>query len=183
MSTQKSADHGVPGPGGNAGGRGYGGSIFLFYGEGGHKTQMERLLARFSSLPRENDVTYIGLAEGHAPISTIKNHRLIPMRSKYIKWLTIILTPLAFFHNTVKTFLLMIRYKPKGLISTGPGSVLFPAVLFKVFRKKIVYIESCSRFETRSLTGKYMYRLADRFYVQNKDLLSLYPKAIYAGML
>jgi len=168
--------------GGSSGGNKAGsGTIFMFYGEGGHRAEMESLLSHL--LGRREGINCIGLAEGSALIATIVNHRLIPMRSKYVRWLSLFLIPPALFYNTAKTFFLMLKYRPKGLISTGPGSVLFPAVLFKIFRKKIVYIENCSRFETKSLTGKYMYLLADRFYVQSRGLLALYPKAVYAGML
>jgi hypothetical protein len=78
---------------------------------------------------------------------------------------------------------LMMKYNPKGFISTGPGVALLSGLLFKIFRKKIVYIETWSRFYSKSMTGKYMYLLAGRFYVQNIELLQLYPNAIYSGLL
>ncbi|EFD8919357.1 polysaccharide biosynthesis protein, partial [Escherichia coli] len=36
---------------------------------------------------------------------------------------------------------------------------------------------------TYSLSGRIMYRLSNKFYIQNKSLLKLYPKAIYSGRL
>jgi UDP-N-acetylglucosamine:LPS N-acetylglucosamine transferase len=156
-------------------------TVFLFYGEGGHKAQMERLLFSFSSLRK--DVNYIGLVEGKIVIKNIKNYHLVPMRNKYNKYFALFLIPCALMYNTFKTFFLLIKYRPKGIISTGPGSVFFPAILCRVFRKKIVYIETWSRFKTKSITGKLMYLIANKFYVQNADLLALYPNSIYAGLL
>ena len=46
-----------------------------------------------------------------------------------------------------------------------------------------VFFVTWSRFETQSYAGKVMYRIADRFYIQNKSLLKFYPKAIYSGLL
>jgi UDP-N-acetylglucosamine:LPS N-acetylglucosamine transferase len=156
-------------------------TVFLFYGEGGHKAEMESLLSGFSALRK--DVNYIGLAEGRIVIKNIKNYHLIPMRNKYNKYFILFLLPCALIYNTLKVLFLVIRYRPKGIISTGPGSVLFPAVLCRIFRKKVVYIETCSRFNSRSMTGKLMYFIANRFYVQNAELLALYPNSIYAGLL
>ncbi|HAO9336376.1 TPA: polysaccharide biosynthesis protein, partial [Escherichia coli] len=48
---------------------------------------------------------------------------------------------------------------------------------------KVIYIETWSRFTTYSLSGRIMYRLSNKFYIQNKSLLELYPKAIYSGRL
>ena len=141
--------------------------------------QMERLL---SNLYNE-DVNFIGLAEGKIVLDTIKNHRLLPMRDKYNKLSIIFLTPCALFYNTLKVLLLILRHHPKGLISTGPGSVIFPAILCKMLHKKVVYIETNSRFNIKSFTGKIMYYLANKFYVQNSELLTLYPNAIYAGKI
>ncbi|MDR0308196.1 MAG: hypothetical protein LBI42_15385 [Chitinispirillales bacterium] len=156
-------------------------TVFLFYGEGGHKTQMNCLLSRLNNL--REDVNYIGIAEGKIVIDAINNYHLIPMRSKYNKLFTLFLMPCCLFYNTLKVLFLLMKYRPKGIISTGPGSVFFPAIICKIFRKKIVYIETWSRFNTKSLTGKFMYRLANKFYVQNAELLALYPKTIYAGLL
>jgi len=75
------------------------------------------------------------------------------------------------------------NYQVKGLVSTGPGMVVLPAIIFKLLGKKVIFLESWSRFYTPSLTGKIMYRIADTFYIQNETLQSTYPKAIFSGRL
>lgn len=71
----------------------------------------------------------------------------------------------------------------KFIISTGPGISVVASVFLKLYGVKIIHIESWSRFSTKSLTGRFMYYLADKFYVQNKTLQKIYPKAIYSGVL
>jgi len=142
---------------------------------------MERLISRFFAV--RNDIKYIGFIEGEKFIENIKNYTLVPMRNKYNKYLSCFLIPYAIFYNSFKMILLILKYQPKGIISTGPGSVLFPAIICKLFRIKIIYIETSSRFYTKSLTGKIMYFFADKFYVQNAELLDLYPNSVYSGLL
>jgi UDP-N-acetylglucosamine:LPS N-acetylglucosamine transferase len=158
--------------------------FFLLYGEGGHKAQMERLLDRLMNSDDDRFFKFIGISEGiYTPILKIKNYFLFPIRKKYSFFISLLVFPFIFFFNLVKILWLVIKYKPKGLISTGPGLVLLPALLFKIIMKKVIYIETWSRFNTKSMTGKYMYKIADRFYIQNIELLKFYPTAIYAGLL
>lgn len=155
-------------------------TIFLHYGEGGHKAEIEKL---YTLLGEEDDVRYIGICEGRHASDKLRNCKLLPMRSKYSKLVTLVLLPCAVVYNLCKIIFLIIRYNPIGLISTGPGSVLLPAVVFRVFHKKVIYIETGCRFYSISLSGKYLTHVANKFYVQNKELLNLYADAIYAGLL
>jgi UDP-N-acetylglucosamine:LPS N-acetylglucosamine transferase len=156
-------------------------TVFLHYGEGGHKAEIERLYALLGS--EEGNVRYIGLCEGRHVSNKLKNFKLLPMRSKYSKLVTLALFPCAAIYNLCKSLFLIIIYNPVGLISTGPGSVLMPAAVLRLFHKKVVYIEDGCRFYSMSLAGKYLTRIASRFYVQNKELLNFYAGAIYAGLL
>jgi len=156
-------------------------TIFLFYGEGGHKAEMELLLSSLFGLRK--DINYIGLVEGKVVIDKIKNYHLVPMGNKR-DWLIILpMWLFGSFYNAFKVLVLIIKHRPIGIISTGPGSVIFPAFFCWLLRTKIVYIENGSRFNTKSYTGRIMYFLAGKFYIQNAELINLYPKAIYAGML
>ena len=69
------------------------------------------------------------------------------------------------------------------MVSTGPGIAILPAILTRSFGGKVVHIETWSRFYSKSMTGKVMYFLANKFYVQNQSLLKLYKQAIYSGKL
>ena len=79
---------------------------------------------------------------------------------------------------------------PDVVLCNGPGTCL-PVVLACVLRRcvgccgapRIIFVESFCRVESLSLTGKILYklRLTDRFVVQWKQLLKLYPRAEYIG--
>ena len=52
-----------------------------------------------------------------------------------------------------------------------------------LFGSKIIYIETFANSETKSLTGRLVYPIADLFIVQWESMLKLYPKAIYGGWI
>ena len=87
------------------------------------------------------------------------------------------------FWHAKNLFEIVRKYNVVGLLSTGPGIAIIPSLFFRVFSVPIVFIETWSRFETKSFTGKVMYMVADKFYVQTREQLKYYPKAIYSGML
>ena len=70
---------------------------------------------------------------------------------------------------------------PDIIISTGALSTIPMCLLGKVFRKKIIFIESFAKVNSPTLTGKLIYKIADQFYVQWEEMLDIYPKAIYKG--
>jgi len=54
-------------------------------------------------------------------------------------------------------------------------------IIAKLFRKKIIFIESFAKVNSPTLTGKLVYKFADEFYVQWYSMLNIYPKAIFKG--
>ncbi len=86
-----------------------------------------------------------------------------------------------FLRLFLKAFSIMLREKPDLVITTGALISVPFCVVAKLFRKKVVYIESFARVYNKSLTGKLLYPFADLFLVQWESLLDLYPKAKYVG--
>jgi len=76
-----------------------------------------------------------------------------------------------------------VKFFPKTVISTGAHSTIPLCFLAWLFRRKIIYIETIAVITKPTLTGKLMYKIADVFYVQWEELLEVYPKAIYGGVL
>ena len=74
-----------------------------------------------------------------------------------------------------------IKEKPDVVITTGVLAMIPLCLLAKLFRKKLIYIESFAKVTSATETGKLLYKFADRFYVQWKPMLEIYPKAIYLG--
>lgn len=81
----------------------------------------------------------------------------------------------------MKSFQIILKEKPDCIISLGALATYPICLLGKIMGKKIIYIESFSRVDTPSLSGKLMYRIADLFIVQWRELLEYFPKAVYGG--
>ena len=83
--------------------------------------------------------------------------------------------------NTVNSFKIFIKENPDIVISTGALATLPICLLAKVFRRKLIFIESFAKVNSPTLTGKVLYKFADQFYVQWEEMLKIYPNAIYKG--
>ncbi|WP_255993618.1 PssD/Cps14F family polysaccharide biosynthesis glycosyltransferase [Clostridium perfringens] len=83
--------------------------------------------------------------------------------------------------NTLKSLKIFLKEKPDIIISTGALSVIPMCIIGKVFRKKIIFIESFAKITSPTLTGKLVYKFADQFYIQWESLRRFYPTAINKG--
>ena len=82
--------------------------------------------------------------------------------------------------NSFKSLKIFLKEKPDVIISTGALSVPI-CVIGKVFGKKIIFIESFAKITSPTLTGRFIYKFADRFYIQWESLRKFYPNAINKG--
>ncbi|MEA5017671.1 MAG: PssD/Cps14F family polysaccharide biosynthesis glycosyltransferase [Erysipelotrichaceae bacterium] len=88
-----------------------------------------------------------------------------------------------FSFNCLKSLWLYIKIKPKFIITTGTHTAVPICYIAKLFKTKIIYIETFANIETKTMTGKMIYPIADLFIVQWESMLKLYPKAIYKGWI
>ena len=79
------------------------------------------------------------------------------------------------------TAILLAEEKPDVVITTGVLAMIPLCLIAKLFGKKLIYIESFAKVSSPTETGRFLYKFADRFYVQWKPMLQFYPKAIYLG--
>lgn len=86
-------------------------------------------------------------------------------------------------YNTIISLLILARERPSLILTTGAGAVIPLCILGKLFGAKLIFIESFAKVKTPTITGRILYRLSNRFYVQWEELLEVYPKAIYKGAL
>ena len=82
-----------------------------------------------------------------------------------------------FTYNCFKSLVLFIKYRPKYIVTTGTHTAVPMCYIGKLFRSKIIFIETFANSETKTLTGKLIYPIADKFIVQWESMLKLYPKA------
>ena len=86
--------------------------------------------------------------------------------------------------NFIQSYFFLLKYKPEYVISTGSGSSFALCYLQKkIFKKKVIFIESFAKRYSGTRTGMQVYKFADYFIVQWKELLDIYPNAIYGGMI
>ena len=83
--------------------------------------------------------------------------------------------------NAFKSLFLIIKERPKVIITTGVLAMIPLCLLAKFFGAKLIYIESFAKVNSPTETGKYLYKKADQFYVQWEQMLEFYPDAIFLG--
>lgn len=83
--------------------------------------------------------------------------------------------------NSFQSLCVFIKERPDVVITTGVLAMIPICLLAKLFRKKLIYIESFAKVTTPTETGKLMYKFADQFYVQWPSMKKVYPNAIYLG--
>lgn len=83
----------------------------------------------------------------------------------------------------IEQFPIFLKEMPDLVITTGAAPALPMSVYAKLFGKRVVYIESIARVNSKSQTGKVIYKFADLFIVQWEEQLECYPNAVYAGWI
>ena len=155
-------------------------TVLLIYGDGGHKKEMELFLA---TLPADHDLQFISLGPVPLNVPVVAHFNGHDVRDKQNRRKSLSMATKGMFHLVWLTLRLKWRFRIMGAVSTGPGIALVPFAALRLLATKTVFIESFCRFHSRSITGRIMYRLANRFLVQNRELCQLYPKAEYCGRL
>ena len=98
--------------------------------------------------------------------------------------------PLRFIPNTarlilsfIEAFRLVRRLRPNAILAVGTAAALPLFAAGKLHGAKCVFVESLTRAEQMSLTGRILHRLdlADRLYVQWPELGERFAGARYAG--
>ena len=72
-------------------------------------------------------------------------------------------------------------YRPHLVVSAGAGHAVPFAVVGKLFRARVVFLETIAASERPTLTGRLVYPLADLFMYQWDTLSRYYPKGISVG--
>ena len=85
--------------------------------------------------------------------------------------------------NCIKSLFLFLKIRPNCIVTTGAHTAVPMCYIGKLFRRKIIYIETFANIHTRTLSGRLVYPIADYFIVQWESMLELYPKAIYGGWI
>lgn len=88
-----------------------------------------------------------------------------------------------FTYNVFKSIYLYFKVRPKYIVTTGTHTAVPICYIGKIFRSKIIFIETIANSSTKTLSGRLVYPIADLFIVQWESMLKLYPKAVYGGWI
>lgn len=80
-----------------------------------------------------------------------------------------------------KSIYILLKIRPKAIVTTGTHTAVPMCYIGKIFGVKIVYIETFANINTKTLAGKIIYPIADKFIVQWESMKKLYPKSEYFG--
>ncbi len=89
--------------------------------------------------------------------------------------------PLRLIKNIFQGFFVFIKERPDIIIANGGGFVVPFCFISKLFRRKIIFIESFSRVDSPSWSGRLIHPISNLFIVQWKPMVKFYKKAVYCG--
>ncbi len=87
------------------------------------------------------------------------------------------------FRNVARALRIVARSRPAAVVTAGPNFALPLLLVARLAGVPTIYVETWSRVRTKSLSGKFFYRFVDRFYVQWREQLRIYPRAQFCGRL
>lgn len=87
----------------------------------------------------------------------------------------------AILRNLPAAFQIILQERPDIIFCTGASLAINFAIAARITNHKFVYIESISRSNDLSLSGKFVYPIAHEFYVQWPQLTAKYPKVVFQG--
>ena len=148
--------------------------ICLIASSGGHLEQIKQLKEVYSKY----DCFYV-VNKTKATEKMTQKHYLV---SDLIRRNKLVML-LRMSKMMVEQLRIFIIERPDAVLTTGAAVAIPMCLIGKLFRRKIIYIESFARMKTPNRTGLFIYKFADLFIVQWKSLLKYYPKAVYGGWI
>ena len=139
---------------------------------GGHYEQLMRLkplMEKYDSFVVTEATKYKTKSKGE---KTYYLHQVNRREKLFPFWMLV---------NLVKSIKIIRKENPDYIICTGVLAMIPLCLLMKKRKKKLIYIESFAKVSSPTKTGKLLYKYADKFYVQWKPMLKIYPNATYLG--
>ncbi len=151
--------------------------VIFISSTGGHLSELLQLKPLFekydSYLITEKTKSTVGLKKKYKHV----NYLVYGTREHKFTYL------FKFAFNILKSFILYIKIRPKVIVTTGTHTAVPMCYIGKLFKSKIIFIETFANSKTKTESGKYVYKIADTFIVQWESMLELYPNAIYGGWI
>jgi UDP-N-acetylglucosamine:LPS N-acetylglucosamine transferase len=153
-------------------------TVLVILGGGGHTAQMRHLVRRLGSRYRYE---YVLSYDNPCTPKGARHYRVLNPRSMSDR------NP---FWVACKTLVcaaqaagVLLKSDSSVIVACGPAISVPFCLIGKLFRKKIIYVETWARVKTISKSGRIVYPFADLFFVQWPALRRLLPRAQYLGRL
>lgn len=138
----------------------------LAYSPGGHAAELRRALTRISFA----DAFHITFDDGQPrPTDGARCYHVCHPRRSLLRTLL----------NAVQTAAILLRERPRLVISTGADVAVASVVLGKMLGAEVVFIETGGTLAP-SLAGRLAYPFADLFIVPWPEKLRAFPRALLA---
>jgi UDP-N-acetylglucosamine:LPS N-acetylglucosamine transferase len=91
--------------------------------------------------------------------------------------------PFVLLINCFICLFIYIKHHPDYIVSTGAhvGGVM--CLIGKILGSKVIFIETFANINTKTATGRLVYKFADKFIVQWDSMKDIYPNAIDGGWI
>ena len=142
--------------------------ILLAGTSGGHLTEVVILFKDIENL----EITVFS--------ESSKRLSVLPFKSYSVKR-----SPYTLIHMALcglKLLYIILKERPEWVITTGAECGVSAILAGKMLFRKTIFIETASRYRTKTVSAKICYHLVDKFYVQHREALAIYgEKAEYIG--
>lgn len=91
--------------------------------------------------------------------------------------------PFKLFYNCVKSVFLYFKIHPDYIVTTGAHTAGPISLIGKFFGTRIIFIESFANLTSKTITGRLLYPVSDKFIVQWESMKELYPDATFGGWI
>ena len=91
--------------------------------------------------------------------------------------------PFKLIYNCFKSLYLYLKIHPDYVITTGAHTAGPMCLIAKIFGSRVIYIETFANINTKTITGKLLYHVSDKFIVQWDSMKKLYPNSIVGGWI
>ena len=91
--------------------------------------------------------------------------------------------PFKLIYNCFKSLYLYLKIHPDYIITTGANTAGPMCLIAKIFGSRVIYIETFANINTKTITGKLLYHVSDKFIVQWDSMKKLYPNSIVGGWI
>ena len=138
---------------------------------GGHYEQLMML----KPLMERHDSCVVTEKTSYNAKSDIRTYYMVQVNRKEILFIPKMII------NSFRAVRIIFKEKPDAIICTGVLAMIPLCLIGKMKGCELIYLESFAKVTSATLSGKLLYKYADRFYVQWESMLDIFPNAVYKG--